>query len=102
MPSLLNSEETTSRLIAQWGYPEYGARKLALMLSQLQPPLAAHVARWWETGEPVELQVEGCTLETLKRDHGMNDIAGILTLDWLLRDPATALAQLARGHDHVQ
>lgn len=102
MQSLLNTEETVRKLVSKWGYPESGARKVAIMLGQLQPVLAMQVAQWWESGEPVLIQVEGCNFESLKTEHGMNDIAAILTLDWLLRDPNVALAKLARGHDQVR
>ena len=102
MQSLLNTEETVRKLVSQWGYPESGARKVAIMLSQLRPALAMQVAQWWESGKPVQFEVEGCDVESLKAEHGMNEIAAILTLDWLLRDPAPALAQLGRGHDQVR
>lgn len=102
MQTLLNTEEIVKRLVSQWGYPESGARKVAILLGQLQPALAMQFAQWWESGEPVQLHAEGWTVESLKTQHDMNDVAAILTLDWILRDPAVALAKLARGHDQVR
>lgn len=97
-----NTEEIVTRLMADYGYPRNGAQLVALKLGQLQVPLAKQVEKWWVTHEPIMLEVEGHSVETLKRDHGLNDIAAILTLDWLIRDPNGAQAALARGHDSVE
>lgn len=31
----------------------------------------------------------------------MNEVAGFLTLDWLLREPEKAIASLKKGHDTI-
>lgn len=100
--SLSDSRKTEARLISQFGYPQGTARSVAIRLSQLGPELAPLAEKWWISGTTVDLEVHGHSLHSLKRDHGLNDIAGILTLDWLLREPQAALAQLARGHDEVR
>jgi len=100
--SLASTASTVARLTSEFGYPEHGAKSVAVRLSQLQPALAVQAERWWDTGEPIALEVSGHSVDSLKRAHGLNDIAAILTLDWLIRDPKAALAQLARGHDRVQ
>ncbi len=52
------------------------------------------------SGKPVkDLKFAGYTLKKLELEHGMNPIAGFLTLDWIKRSPKDATESLKRGHD---
>ena len=48
-----------------------------------------------------QVEVEGYTVEKLKKGHGMNEIAAVLTLDWLKREPEEAKKSLKKGHDFI-
>ncbi len=89
------------RLKTEFGYPESGAEIIAGKLAACTPQVKEAFAHWWQTGERPDLQIEGYTTRRLIEQHSMKPIAALLTLDWLSREPAAALASLARGHDRV-
>lgn len=100
--ALKDTETVIARLVADFGYPSRGATAVAVRLGQLTQPLADQADRWWSDGSPIPLEVDGFTVSLLQANHGLTPIAAILTLDWLIREPDKARAQLARGHDSVQ
>ena len=92
----------TDRLKEQYHYPEDGARLIAEKLSHSHPEVQKAFWIWWEHGSIGELEVEGYNINRLMKEHDMNPIAALLTLDWLLRDPEKAKASLKRGHDRIR
>ncbi|NJL54003.1 hypothetical protein HC928_01780 [bacterium] len=90
------------RLMSELDYSYQGAQLVAVKLRQSAPEIQAAFGAWWEHGDIPEFEVESYSVERLMRQHGMNPIAALLTLDWLLREPAKALASLQRGHDEVR
>jgi hypothetical protein len=94
-------EELMERLIREWGYPASGARLVADRISRLDTAVLEAFRQWWSSGNLPELTVAGYTVVRLMHEHGMNPIAALLTLDWLKREPAQALASLRSGHDQV-
>lgn len=48
------------------------------------------------------IEIEGYTIEKLSDEYGMNEIAALLTLDWLKKEPENAKASLERGYDEVR
>jgi hypothetical protein len=94
--------EVIERLHRGFGYPPERAPAVADQLAALPEPVALAFQQWWaDEAGPETLTVEGYTLESLAREHGMNPIAAFLTLGWLRRDPLRATRSLARGHDRV-
>lgn len=90
-----------TRLTKEFSYPESGARIVAERLVACAPQVKNAFGIWWQTGELMDLQVEGFTAQRLVEEHGMKPIAAFLTLDWLVREPEKARASLSRGHDQV-
>lgn len=91
----------TSRLIEEFGYPEFGAELVANKLSKCSLEIQEAFQDWWDTGVLPELELEGYSIQHLMKEHGMSPIAALLTLDWLKRNPEEAITSLDKGHDWV-
>lgn len=100
--STIDPDSLLPRLLAEFGYPEEGARLVATDLCNSTPQVQSAFLRWWTTGEVPRLSVAGYSTQDLIEQHGMNPIAAFLTLDWLAREPEKARTALRRGHDRVR
>lgn len=98
----MDAEGLIPRLISEFNYPPQGARLIAAKLVHLTPPVREAFLTWWTEGTTPQLQIEGYSVQRLQDEHRMKLIAALLTLDWLTREPAKALASLQRGHDYVR
>ena len=88
---------TKARLISEFSYTESGAELLMEKLANVSAQLLPHLERWWRTNEAMNISVGGHSVSTLMANNGMNPMAAILTLDWLLRDPDKAAKAIASG-----
>jgi hypothetical protein len=99
--SMPSRAEVTARLTEKLDYPPPGAQLVADKIERLHSDLREPFELWWNTGEVPTVEVEGYTVARLMTDHGLKPLAALLTLDWLLREPETAQATIARGHDRI-
>lgn len=99
---MMQATAFVQRLVDEYGYPEDGALVVLDKLVAAAPEIQAAFRTWLLTGALPELQVAGFAAEQLTRDHGLNPIATLLTLDWLLREPERAARTLRRGRDLVK
>ena len=90
------------QLMSELNYSYQGAQLVVVKLRQSAPEIQAAFTTWWQSGHIPELEVNSYNVERLMQHHSMNPIAALLTLDWLMREPAKALASLQRGHDEVR
>lgn len=97
----MTEEEVFDRLVNEFGYPAHAAEVVTSKVGKLGPETHAAFALWWNSGQTPALEVEGYTVDRLMKEHDMNPIASILTLDWLAREPDKALESLRKGHDKV-
>ena len=100
--SKFTTADLVSRLIGEFGYSPHAADIAARELVAATPRIQEAFYHWWKTGKVSALEVEGYNAQRLADEHGMNPIAGFLTLDWLLKEPKAALSSLARGHDRFE
>ncbi len=92
------TEDLLGRLQSEFGYSERKARLIGQKLCSMNPEIRSAFWAWWTTGkEPDDLTVNGYSLTRLKRDFGCNPVAGFSLLDWMLREPDTAVAVLKRN-----
>jgi len=49
----------------------------------------------------LQFEIEGYSMNRLLTEHNMTPIAAFLTLDWLMREPAIALASLNKGRESL-
>ena len=89
------------RLASEYGYPAAGATRVAEKLVACAPDVQGAFETWWNTRMWPDLSVQGYSVGRLIKEHDMNVVAALLTLDWLQREPEKALASLRKGHDAV-
>jgi hypothetical protein len=94
--------DLVSRLVSEFGYSPYAAAVTAKELVTAHPRVQEAFYHWWRTGKVTDLEVEGYNVRRLANERGMNPIAALLTLDWLLKEPKAALESLARKHDRIE
>ena len=93
--------ELEARLVKEFDYLPYQAESVIKDLAKLEPVILAEFEGWWLTGDCPTVEVEGFTVMYFMQEHGMNVIAALLTLSWLLVEPEKAKKVIARGYDRV-
>lgn len=83
-------------------YPENKVNLLVPSLEKMSPAIKKALESFLLTGNNLELNLLGYSVEKLTREHGMNEIAAYLTLDWIVREPDKAIESLRKGHDFVR
>lgn len=77
---------------------ERQAEKTASSLSKLSDSLRPVLEQWLKDGAFDGNQaVEGYSLNALMKDYHMQFTGALLTMDWLLKEPAAAKKALSRG-----
>lgn len=99
--STMTRNELRTRLMQEFGYPRGGAELVIEKILQMQPVILAEFREWWQKGTVSELEIEGYTVKGLMEEHGLNQLAAFITLDWLVREPDKAKACLRRGYDLI-
>jgi hypothetical protein len=70
-------------------------------LSNMTPLLLSSLKKFLTEGELDEINLLGYSVEKLKVEHNMNEVAAYMTLDWIIKEPEEAIVSLKRGHDTV-
>jgi len=99
---MMEKEEFISWLVKDHGYPQKGAEIIYKEYLCLDITIQEALQNYRENNIIQLLEVEGYSVQTLQKDHGMNVIAALLTLDYLIKDPKKALRSLKKGHDSVR
>jgi hypothetical protein len=96
-------EEIISRLVAEFGYSEKNAQRVALDLQACTPVIQEAFEKWWH-GEGLDphLEVKGFTLKRLTEEYRFGPIAAFLDMDWLIREPEKAAQALSEGYDAIE
>ena len=82
-------------------YDDKGKEVLFEEYSKAGDPIKEDVGKYLNEGTVSDIEVEGYSIESLKNDHGMNELAALFTIDYLMKDPIAAKASLSKGHDSV-
>ena len=82
-------------------YPENKFDLLVSSLEKISPIIRKSLEEFLQSGNHLEINLLGYSIEKLTKEHGMNEIAGYLTLDWIVREPDKAVESLKKGHDYV-
>ena len=83
-------------LLRAHNYPEVAVASAAVKLEAMPDILKEALLDWHRTGDMAELSVEGVDIRQLTEVFGFNEIAAILILDWLLREPEEAKYALSQ------
>lgn len=84
-------------LLNEEGYPNHMIDNTITKLEQLDQVIKDSFASWVENGTKPEIEIEGYSFQMLVDSYGMKPVGAFLTLNWLTKDPESALRSLKRG-----
>lgn len=91
-------ENIQKYLMSRLGYSEQDACVLCGDLEQLDRSLVPLLTRWVQDGTcSDDTEYGGYSLNSLCADCGMNFVAALLTLDWIIKEPEQAVTALRTG-----
>ena len=92
----MNEKEIYDRLLDK-GFDVRTSAILAENLIMVNPKLRPILDTWLETGKESDFQAQGVSLKELMAKHEMQYQAALLTMDWIIQDPESALSALKKG-----
>lgn len=94
-------DNIAKKLKDSYGYGEDSAVRVATQILTAQPEIQAQIQRFFN-GQKITLdkKVEEFDLNRLM-DQGLNEIAALLTMNWLIVDPQKALPIVRKGYDRI-
>jgi hypothetical protein len=99
----IQAHEIVPRLIAEFGYTEKNAARVAHNLQACTPVIQEAFDKWWHgEGLDTHLEVKGYTLKRLIEEYGFGPIVAFLDMDWLIREPEQASQALSEGYDSIE
>ena len=96
MPNIHNKDFIKEKLIHE-GYNDKMAAAVASELVMVDRNLTPLVEKWLNNGETIDFESHGYSITGLMKSRGMTYPAALLTIDWLIKEPETALRSLKRG-----
>lgn len=84
-------------LLREFNYPAHLAENTIEKIHNLHPEIAAAFENWCQTRNVPDVEIEGYSFSCLVNDYKMKPIGAFITLDWLKKDPDSALIALKRG-----
>ena len=90
-------KEYIQKTLIERGYPEKQADFVVSNLLEIDQTLQKGLLLWLENLEETDYQIEGFKLSELKQKFNMTYPAALLTIDWLIKEPETAIKGINRG-----
>ena len=90
-------KEYIKKILIERDYPEKQADSVTSNLLDIDQTLQKGLLLWLENQEETDYQIEGFKLSELKRKFDMTYPAALLTIDWLIKEPETAIKGINRG-----
>ena len=84
-------------LLCAQNYPGYLLEQTADKVGRLPYEFSEALEEWADNGKEPDMEIQGYSYARLVKEYDMRPIGAFLTLDWLRRDPETAVAALRRG-----
>lgn len=84
-------------LLNEEGYPNHMIDSTITKLELLNPVIKDSFDSWIAKGTTPDIEIEGYSFQMLVDSYGMKPVGAFLTLNWLTKDPETALRSLKRG-----
>ena len=86
------------KMLQELHYSQKEADQIAQQLEQLQPQLRPLLNAWLEEGVDTDDTLwHGYSIDSLRKDFGLEFTGALLTLDWIEREPETAIKLLKKG-----
>lgn len=74
------------------------AKLVAKELVNLSDPLSGYFTDWADDDQcQQDFECEGYSIANLQKERGMSYPAALLTMDWIIKEPESAIKSLSRG-----
>lgn len=90
-------KNTIIAMLTEHGYKPRNAALVADDLMRLSSPLDVALRRWLDIEEMSDFSAEGYSVFQFMQQWGMKYPAALLTMDWILKEPETAIRELKKG-----
>lgn len=88
----MKAEDIIKILVDEKKYDKGQTERLAPKIDALPDDIKSALVKWIENGEMTSPEYSGYTVEKiLKEKPGMTTLAAYLALDWIRKDPKTAI-----------
>lgn len=91
------TKEIIIKALLEHDYPEKQAQSVANELQNVSSPLMPLLQGWIDNGEEYDYSAEGISILGLKKKFNMTYPAALLSVDWVLKEPETAIKAISRG-----
>lgn len=89
---------TLIEILQKRGYDYRSAKLVSVDLLNLSNPLSSFLESWLkDRTKEQNYELHGYSLKTFMEERNMSYPAALLTMDWLIKDPTSALISLKRG-----
>ncbi len=92
----MNAEMIIEKLVEEKHYDKVQTERLVPKINALPEEIKAALVHWMESGEVSSPEYSGYTVDRILREKpGMTTLAAYLALDWIRKDPQTAVKAIA-------
>lgn len=91
------NKEIIIKALKRYPYPENQIERVAEQLMLLDGSLIPLLENWALQGIETDFSIENFTLVGLKDKYDMTYPAALLTMDWLIKEPAIAKRAISKG-----
>ena len=91
-------ENVKEIILSRFGCSEQDAVHIVSMLENMDKSLVTMLENWVANSNYSSTEeYAGYSVDSLQRDYGMNFVAALLTIDWIIKDPKQAIPALEGG-----
>ena len=91
-------ENVKEIILSRFGCSEQDAVQIVSMLENMDKSLVPMLENWVANSNCSNTEeYAGYSMDSLQRDYGMNFVAALLTIDWIIKDPKQAIPALEGG-----
>ncbi|MDO4197075.1 MAG: hypothetical protein Q4D33_13125 [Prevotellaceae bacterium] len=91
------NKENIKNILIERGYSVAGAETASADLVSISDSLKPLLESWLSDGMETDYESNGITVKGIMAKFGMKYPAALLSVDWVIRDPKTAIAVIKRG-----
>lgn len=90
-------KENIKNILIERGYSTVGAETASADLVNVSDSLKPLLENWLSEGTETDFESHGLTIKGLMSKFGMKFPAALLSIDWVIRDPKTAISVIKKG-----
>lgn len=90
-------QEEIKDILLQRGYSQPGAETASADLMSIHQALQPCLEAWISNGVETDYSIDGFSIKGIMQKYGMKYPAALLSVNWILNDPQTAIPIIKRG-----